>query len=286
MIEKWRESLDQGGAYGVLLKDLSKAFDCLPRNLLIARLRAYGLDAKSLKLMLSYLTNRKQRVKINDTYSFWSKILFGVPQGSILGQLLFNILICDLFLFLPNFDRANYADDNTLYSANNNIADILSNLKLRSNILNKWFKDSYMKPNPGKYHLLLSATEETNTLNIEDVFINSSKCEKLLGVNIDSNLTFETHVESLCKKASQKLNALLRVTWSLNFNQRKLLLNAFITSHFSYAPVVWMFHSRKLNNRINKIHERALRLVYKDYISSFDDLLAKDNSFKIHHRNL
>ena len=94
-----------------------------------------------------------------------------------------------------------------------------------------------MKANPGKYHLLLSATEETNTLNIEEVCIKSSKCEKLLGVNIDNHLTIN-HVESLCKKASQKLNALLRVTWSLNFDQRKLLLNAFITSHFSYAPVV------------------------------------------------
>ena len=71
------------------------------------------------------------------------------------------------------------------------------------------FKDSYMKANPGKYHLLLSATEETNTLNIEDVCINSSKCEKLLGVNIDSNLTFQTHVESLCKKVSQKIGHLI-----------------------------------------------------------------------------
>ena len=84
MIEKWRESLDQGGTYGALLTDLSKTFDCL-HDLLIAKLHAYGLDTKSLKLMLSYLTNRKQRVKINDTYSYWSKILFGVPQGSILG---------------------------------------------------------------------------------------------------------------------------------------------------------------------------------------------------------
>ena len=93
---------------------------------------------------------------------------------------------------------------------------VLSNLKLQSNILNEWFKDSYTNVNPGKNHLLLSATEETNTLNIEDVCINTSKCEKLLGVNIDTNLTFETHVESFCKKASQKLNSLLRVTWSLN----------------------------------------------------------------------
>ena len=213
MIEKWRESLDQGGAYGALLTDLSKAFDCLPHDLLIVKLHAYGLDIKSLKLMFSYLTNRKQRVKINGTYSSWSEILFGVPLGSILGPLLFNNFICDLFPFIPNFDIANYADDNTPYSANNNIADVLSNLKLQSNILNNWSKDNYMKANPGKYHLLLNATEETNTLNIEEACIKSSKCEKLLGVNIDNHLTFETHVESLCRKASQKLHALLRVTW-------------------------------------------------------------------------
>ena len=122
--------------------------------------------------MYSYLTNRKQRVKINDTYSSWSEILFGVPHSSILGPLLFNIFICDLFLFIPYFDVTTYSDDNTPYSANNNIVDVLNNLKLQANILDKWFKDNYMKANRGKYHLLLSATEETNTLNIEDICIN------------------------------------------------------------------------------------------------------------------
>ena len=90
----------------------------------------------------------------------------------------------------------------------------------------------------------------------------------------------------MAKKANQKLNALSRVAYQLDFNQRKLLMNAFITSQFSYAPVVWMFHSRKQNHYINRIHERALRVVYKDYNSSFDELLEKDNCYNIHDRNL
>ena len=94
MIQKWRKSLDEDGAFGALLTDPSKAFDCLPHELLIAKLHAYGVDIPSLKLLHSYLTKRKQRVKLNGT---WSEIIFGVPQGSILRPLLFNIFLCDLF---------------------------------------------------------------------------------------------------------------------------------------------------------------------------------------------
>ena len=107
MIEKWRKFLDAGGAFEALLTDLSKAFDCLPHELLIAKLHAYGMDVPSLKLLHSYLTKRKQRVKLNGTYSSWSEILFRVPQGSILGPLFFNIFLYDLFQFFPDVDIAN-----------------------------------------------------------------------------------------------------------------------------------------------------------------------------------
>ena len=116
--------------------------------------------------------------------------------------------------------------------------------------------------------------------------ISNSKCEKLLGIHIDNKLTFEHQVRSLCKKDSQKLNVFARIACSLKFDQRKLLLNAFITSQFSYAPVVWMFHNRKLNNHINRIYERALKIVYQDHNSTFEELLAKDGSFKFHDNNL
>ena len=116
--------------------------------------------------------------------------------------------------------------------------------------------------------------------------ISNSKYVKLLGIHIDNKLKFEPHVRSLCKKASQKQNAFAGIACSLKFDQTKLLLNAFITSQFSYTPVVWMFQQRKLNNHINRIHERALRIVYQDHNSTFEKLLSKDSSFKIHDRSL
>ena len=116
MIEKWRKSLEEGGVFGTLLTDLSKAFNCLSHELLIAKLRAYGVDILSLKLLHSYLTKLKQRVKLSSTYSSWSEIIFGVPQGSILGPLLFNIFLCNLFQFFSDLDITSYADDNSSHS--------------------------------------------------------------------------------------------------------------------------------------------------------------------------
>ena len=114
----------------------------------------------------------------------------------------------------------------------------------------------------------------------------STEIVKLLGINIDNKLTFEQHVDSLCNKASQKLNALARLAQYMSFEQRKLIMNSFITSQLSYCPLVWMFHSRRLNHRINRIQERVLRIVYRDYNSSFTELLLKDGSLTIHQMNL
>lgn len=129
MIAKWRKHLDKGDVCGALLTDLSKASDCLPHDLLIAKLNVYEFDMPSLKFISSYLSDRKQRVRIDNTYSSWSKILFGVPQGSVLGPLLFNVFLCDLFLFITNINIASYADDNTPYSTGKDISEVLCDLQ-------------------------------------------------------------------------------------------------------------------------------------------------------------
>ena len=99
MVENCKKVLDQGNKHGALLTDLSKAFDCLPNDLIVVKLHAYGFSIELLKLINSYLTEHYQRVKINDQFSTWLDIVVGVPQGSLLGSLLFNIFLCDMFLF-------------------------------------------------------------------------------------------------------------------------------------------------------------------------------------------
>ena len=123
------------------------------------------------------------------------------------------------------------------------------------------------------------------------ILLPNNNSEKLLGIIFDHGLTFNNHISELCTKASQKLHALSRVCYITSFTQRKvimqtLIMQAFIHSQLGYCPLVWMFHSRKLNSRINNIHERALRIVYKDFVSTFAELLNKDNSFTIHERNI
>ena len=106
MIEKWKKIVDCGGVFGALLTDLSKAFDCIPHNLIIAKLEAYGFQTDALNLVYDHLSNRKQIVEINEIFSCWKNIEYGVPRGSILGPRLFSIHLCDLFYFLEDLDSA------------------------------------------------------------------------------------------------------------------------------------------------------------------------------------
>ncbi len=285
MVETWRKALDKSKKCGVLLTDLSKAFDCLLHDLFIAKLHAYGFDYLSLKLIYSYLTGRKQRVRVNASFSEWANIDDGVPQGSILGPELYNYYSNDLFLFML-LAIANYADDNSPFSVDTTIPRVIDNLEADAKNLLSWIQYNGLKANPDKFQLLLSDTDESISMKVSGFDISNTLSKKLLGVKIDNKLSFKTYVTSLCTKASQKLHGLSRVSNYMDLKQKKIIMHAFMLSQFGYCPLVWMLHGRELNSRINKIHERSLRIVYQDNKSSYENLLKRDNSFTMHERNI
>ena len=285
MLESIKIALDKGLFTGILLTDLSKAFDCISHDLLLANLHVYGFSKQSLNLVSNYLCDRIQCTKISEKYSTWHNIIYGVPQGSILGPLLFNIYINDFFLFSQHFNMTNYADDCSPYEFSGSIDDVILKLQNDSLCLLEWYESNYLKPNPDKWHLLLSDKGDNYSILIGTEVILNSMDEKILGVYFDNKLNFNTHLTKLCKK-KQKSHALARVSNFMSINQRKMIMNAFIRSQFSYFPLIWMCHSRTIHSTINNIHERALRIVYKDSISSFAVLLEKSGSVSIHHRNL
>ena len=142
-----------------------------------------------------------------------------------------------------------------------------------------------MKANPGKVHIFPS-NMKTDKVRINDLVLTSNVEEKLLGITLDSELKFEKHITDICNKASQKIQVLSRITSYMSLNKRRLLMNTFVESQFNYCPLIWMFHSRRLDNKINNLHEKAPRIVYSDYKSTFHELLNKDSSFSVHQRNI
>ena len=142
LLEKWKGSVDNSKMFGALVTNLSRAFDCLHHELLIAKLNAYGFSLTALKLVHNYLSNRKQRTKINSTYSSLLEIIFGVRQESILGPLLFNIFLIELFFIIEDADIASSVNDNTPYVTADNIDGVIKFLEEASEILFKWFNEN------------------------------------------------------------------------------------------------------------------------------------------------
>ena len=151
----------------------------------------------------------------------------GVPQGSILGRLTFNIFLCDLFLEDQNNYFANYADDTYPYFVGGTTAEVLENLFCFTKKLFYWFGNNQIKANDDKCHRILSSYEEDAAIQIEESRIKCSKLKKLLGIHIDYKLKFDTHVDTICKEAHRKLTVLSRITNYMELPKRCILFNVF-----------------------------------------------------------
>ena len=204
-----------------------------------------------------------------------------------MGPLLFNIYKNDLLFFVVNTDVCNYADDTTLYTYDLTLSFLMHRLEKDAKIAVDWFAYNDMKLNPDKCHILTSGFKhEVMIANVENALVIEAQKVRLLGIDIDTKLSFSGHIESICKKAGKKLNALSRQCTILPLNKSKILMSAFFISQFSYCLLVWMFCSRGLNNKTNSLHYRSLQIAYRDFISTFQQLLEKYDAVTIHHRNI
>ena len=286
-VEDWKANLDKGLYVSAISTDLSKAFDVIPHGLLIAKLHAYGCNVKTVNLIYNYLRNRFQRVKLNNSRSDWSVIKKGVPQGSVLGPILFNIFINDIFLFVDSCTIYNYADDNVLSCTANSSENLKQCLEQNVSNMLTWFNLNGMKANPDKFQLISFGNNNSlENICIGDSVISSQPVIKYLGIYVDENLTFHDHVSHICKKAGRQASAMMRLCNMLDQDTKLLLYKSFIMSNFEYCPLVWSFCNKVDYDRVLKVQCRSLRFVSNNFVDDFDVLLDKCNVISICHANL
>ena len=260
--------------------DFSKAFDSLP-HILIAKIHAYGFEMSSLKLIYSYLTDRTQTVKVKGECSTEHQIKSGVPQGSLLGVLLFNMYLNDMFDFIDD-DLHNFADDNNLSSVGHTTEEAKALLINETEAALNWIEANEKIANPEKFHLMFLSPNKQDLINqqsidIKGIFLKSETKFTLLGVDIDNRLTFHSHTNNICRKAVNQINAFKRLSVHMGKNEKMVLMKSFILSNFNYCPLVWHFCGKTDTDRMERIQKRALRMVLDDYESDYETLLQKVN---------
>ena len=242
MVKKMKKIRDKKGVFAAVLTDLSKAFDCIR----FLKLNAFGFDKKSLSFISAYLYNRKQKTKVGSEFSDFLNILFGVPQGLILGPIFLIIFITDLFFINNDIGFASYADDTTPYACEQNFSEVINFLESNVTKVFKWFHENGLMVNSSKSNFLISPYE-TKSIQINYSCIKATSSEKLLGIKIDSNLTFHDLIISFCWKANKKLSTLSGVLKYMGINKRRILMKSYILSQFNYCLLAWMCHTRKEN---------------------------------------
>ena len=290
MTEDIRQELDRNSLLGLIAIDLSKAFDCMPHGLLIAKLSAYGFDMDSCQLMQSYVMERQQRVKIGETLSNWVHNIKGVPQGSILGPLLFNVFINDFLFFNFNSKIYNYADDNTLLSVSKDMSTLKDKLLNDCKTAIKWFESNNMRANAGKFQLMVLSKNADDrkecSITLGDTQIQGSNIINILGVKLDQQMKFNCHIDEICNQTGKQINALKRIRVNLDADARITVYNSYINSNFNYCSVIWMFASKSNIDKLERTNKRALRFTTNKSHLSYEEICKQDKQLTVYQKCL
>ena len=269
MVDNWFTAMNNNEIVGAVLLDLSKAFDLVNHQILKQKMSAYKFSQTSQRWFDSYLSNRVQQVQISGKLSKSKEIKAGVPQGSVLGPLLFLLYINDLPLYIKYCLLDLFADDGTLHTSNVYLPVVTDFLNADLDNFSDWCDDNDMKQNTSKSKAMFLSTkiianqimEDPPTLKIRGDQIQVSDTEKLLGVHVDNSLTWSSHVESTLKKCNSLLFLLNRIKQYLNVATRKLFYNAYILPHLDYCCTIWGNANSTLLETVVKFQKRAARSI-------------------------
>ena len=267
LVNQWSSNIDNNKLTGVAFIDLRKAFDTVDHNILLNKLEAIGCSDTSIKWFRSYLSNREQMVCFKGVMSRSSKVLMGVPQGSILGPLLFSLYINSLPKCINDGIIDMYADDTTLTVSGSNVSEVEQKLtKGMENILS-WVTKNRLVLNADKTNvMLIGKGSVVNNVTDFSVAVNGSilkrvKVAKCLGVMIDDELRWTEQVEKVIKTAQKNISVIKRAKSYVPTRSLKLLYNAIVLPHFDYCSSVWSERFQRQTLKLQKVQKRAARVI-------------------------
>ena len=269
MLESWYSSINIGKVVCSVELDFSKAFDVLDHGILLSKLKFYGCDDLSLRWFESYLSQRTQYVRIDNTKSHTMSLQCGVPQGSILGPLLFILYTNDMHLYITHSRMDAYADDTNISKAGMSLDEIELGLQKDLDSINNWCNANKLIVNAKKcsvmvvcsYQKLSNINSNQVYLSINNQILNVVKCQKILGINIDSTLSWRMHIESVCVTVSKLLGLMWRVRHILDKRGMLMFYNSLILSRFNYCFSIWGDGPKDAMLKLFRLQKRAARLV-------------------------
>ena len=263
-------NMENGKLTGVVFLDLKKAFDTVDHEIMINKLNKYNLDELAKNWFLNYLSGRVQSVKYQGTQSTRLPITCGVPQGSILGPLMFIMYINDLSTYLSDSKVSLYADDTALYTSSSSQIELVLNLRLEISVVDEWLKANRLTLNTKKTKYMIFGTRtllehipEDLNIRIANEKIERVNHMKYLGMILDEKLTFDEHINQTYTKASQKLGILRRSREYLDTTKSLTLYKSLVLPHLDYCDIVYMCTTVQNLNKLQLIQNGACRTILK-----------------------